>query len=107
MKKYPAIISVLLFLILASTCGLQANALQVIDTTPNTPEPTGVQELFSKLAKSCKDKEDQEQINKILEEYQKNREDPYAREDAQIKLMTSSISSEKKLEVQRFLNNLK
>jgi len=85
---------------------LQANRVQVINTSREKPEPTGVEQFFTKLGNDYRDKEDQKQINQILEEYRQNRDDPNAWEDAQLKLMTSTISPSRKLEVQNFLNNL-
>lgn len=105
MKRYFIRLSVLLFSIVASTCGLHANAPRVINTTrDNPPESDAVQEFFTKVRKVCKDSEDQKQINKILEDYRQNHEDPFAWEDAQIKLQMSNISPAKKLETQEFLN---
>ena len=41
--------------------------VQVVDTTENPPEPTGVQEFFSKLGKSYKDQSDRVEIGKLID----------------------------------------
>jgi len=46
--------------------------LQVVDTTERPPEPTGVQEFFSKLHAHYRDKEDQNQISNIWEQFLEN-----------------------------------
>jgi hypothetical protein len=55
--------------------------LQVVDTTPNKPEPTEVQQFFSKLSKSYQEKQEGDEIGKLLKTYQANRDDEFAIED--------------------------
>lgn len=81
--------------------------VQVVDTTENKPEPTGVQEFFSKLGKSYKDEADRVEIEKILDEYKANRQDANAWEDLQLNLEKSNISPSKRLETQKSLNEMK
>lgn len=78
--------------------------LQVIKRPKENPEPT-VQEFFSKLGKDFKDREDQLEIGKILGEYQHNRQDANAWEDAQLNLERSNISPTRRLQAQNTLNN--
>ena len=79
--------------------------VQVINTTRDKPDPTGVEEFFSRLGKDFKDREDQLEIGKILGEYQQNRQDANAWEDAQLNLERSNISPTRRLQAQNTLNN--
>lgn len=81
--------------------------VQVVDTTENKPEPTGVEEFFSKLGKSYKDQEDRVEIGKLIDEYKTNREDANAWEDLQLGLEKSTISPTKRMETQKSLNEMK
>ena len=81
--------------------------VQVVDTTENKPEPTGIQEFFSKLGKSYRDEADRIEIGKILDEYKANREDANAWEDLQLNLEKSNISPSKRLETQKSLNEMR
>lgn len=81
--------------------------VQVVDTTQNQPEPTGIQEFFSKLGKSYKDKSDQVEIGKLIGDYKQNREDANAWEDLQLGLEQSTISPTKRLQTQQSLNDVK
>lgn len=81
--------------------------VQTVDLTQREPEPTGVQEFFSKLGKSYKDKADQVEIGSLIEEYQKNRQDANAWEDLQLGLEKSTISPTKRLQTQQSLNEMK
>lgn len=81
--------------------------LQVVDTTERAPEPTGVQEFFSKLGKSYKDDSDRVEIGNLIKQYQDNREDANAWEDLQLGLETSTISPSKRLETQKNLNEMR
>jgi hypothetical protein len=71
------------------------------------PEPTGVQEFFSKLNKTYKDEEDRIHIGELIDKYQKNREDANAWEDLQLSLERSNISPTKRLETQKSLNEMR
>ncbi len=71
------------------------------------PEPTGVQEFFSKLGKSYQDENDRVQIGKLLNDYRQNREDANAWEDLQLNLEQSSISPSRRLEAQQSLNEIR
>ncbi len=82
-------------------------SVQVVDLTEREPEPTGVQEFFSKLGKSFKDKQDQVEIGSILEKYKQNRQDANAWEDLQLDLENSTISPSKRLQTQESLNNMR
>lgn len=81
--------------------------VQVVDTTPRNPDPSGVQEFFSKLGKSFKDQQDRVEIGELLEQYKQNREDANAWEDLQLGLESSTISPTKRLQTQQSLNEMK
>lgn len=81
--------------------------VQVVDTTENQPEPTGLENFFSKLGKSYKDDSDRVQIGSLINEYKQNREDANAWEDLQLGLESSTISPTKRLETQRSLNEMR
>lgn len=80
--------------------------VQVIDTTPNKPEPTGVQEFFSKLSKSYKDKADQDQIAGILKEHQANQTDKNQIFKSYEALERSNIGPTKRLQAKKDLKEL-
>lgn len=81
--------------------------VQVVDTTENPPEPTGVQEFFSKLGKNYQDKSDRVEIGKLIDNYKNNREDANAWEDLQLGLEQSNVSPSKRIETQKSLNEMK
>ena len=81
--------------------------LQVVNTTRDKPEPTGVQEFFSKLGKSYQEDRDKDEIGKILDEYKENRNNANAWEDLQLNLEKSNISPSKRLQTQDNLNKMK
>ena len=81
--------------------------VQTVDTTENKPEPTGVQEFFSKLGKSFKDQSDRMEIGELLEQYKQNRDDANAWEDLQLGLESSTISPTRRLQTQENLNQMK
>lgn len=81
--------------------------IQVVDTTENKPEPSGVQEFFSKLAKSYKEREEQNTIDTLINDYKNNRENANAWEDLQLGLEQSTISPTKRLQTQESLNEMK
>jgi len=80
--------------------------LQVVNTTRDNPEPTSIEKFFTRLGKDYKDRNDQVEIGKILQEYQTNRQDENAFENAQLKLMQSTVSPSKRLETQEQLNEI-
>lgn len=82
-------------------------SLQVVDTTENKPEPTGVQEFFSKLGKSYKDQADRVEIGKLIDDYSKNRQDVDAWQNLQLNLEKSNVSPNRRLEAQKNLNEVK
>src|SRR3982750_882070 len=81
--------------------------VQFVDTTENHPDPTGVQEFFSKLGKSYRDKNDRVEIGKLIDDYKTNREDANAWENLQLGLEKSNIAPTKRLETQKSLNDMK
>ena len=81
--------------------------LQVVDTTRDKPDPTGVAEFFSKLGKDYKDKQDQVEIGNLISQYQQNRQDANAWEDLQLGLEKSNVSPTKRLQTQQSLNEMK
>jgi len=81
--------------------------VQTVDLTPREPEPTGVQEFFSKLGKSYKDQADRVEIGALLDKYKQNRDDANAWEDLQLGLEASTISPSKRLETQQSLNQMR
>lgn len=82
-------------------------SLQVVDTTERKPEPTGVEEFFSKLGKSFKDQNDRVEIGKLIEDYKNNRDDANAWEDLQLGLEKSNVSPTKRLQTQQSLNEMR
>lgn len=80
--------------------------IQVIDTTRRPKESSPIEQFFTRLGKDYKDREDQQEIGKILKEYQQNRSDANAWEDAQLKLESSTISPSRRLEAQNTLNQV-
>ncbi len=82
-------------------------ALQVVNTTRDKPEPTGVPEFFSKVQKAYKDKEDKVEIDNLISQYQQNRENANAWEDLQLGLEKSNVAPTKRLETQKSLNEMK
>ena len=48
-------------------------AVQVIDTTQDKPEPTGVEQFFSKLGKDYREKKDRNEIGNLISQYQQKR----------------------------------
>lgn len=81
--------------------------VQVVDTTQRNPDPSGVQEFFSKLGKSFKDQQDRMEIGELLEQYKQNRDDANAWENLQLGLESSTISPSKRLQTQQSLNEMK
>jgi hypothetical protein len=81
--------------------------VQVVDTTERPPEPTGVEQFFSRLGKSYKDESDRVEIGKLIDEYKTNREDANAWENLQLGLEKSNISPTKRLQTQASLNEMK
>lgn len=81
-------------------------SLQVVNTTRDKPDPTELEQFFSKLGKDYRDKQDKADVNKLLNEYQQNRKDANAWEDLQLGLEKSTVSPTKRLEVQKSLNEM-
>lgn len=81
--------------------------VQVVDTTENQPEPTGVEQFFSRLGKSYRDDADRVEIGKLIQEYKTNQDNANAWEDLQLGLETSTISPSKRLETQAELNSIR
>lgn len=81
--------------------------IQVVDTTENKPEPSGVQEFFSNLAKSYREREEQNTIDKLINDYKSNQENANAWENLQLGLEQSSISPTRRLQTQQSLNEMK
>ena len=77
--------------------------LQVVNTTRDKPEPTGVQEFFSKLGKSYQEDRDKVEIGNIIDQYKNNRNNANAWEDLQLNLERSNISPSRRLEAQKNL----
>lgn len=77
--------------------------LQVVNTTRDKPEPTGVQEFFSKLGKSYQEDRDKVEIGNIIDQYKNNRNNANAWEDLQLNLEKSNISPSRRLEAQKNL----
>ncbi len=82
-------------------------SLQIVNTTRDKPEPTGVPEFFSKLSESYKEKQDQDTIGNLISEYQGNREKANAWEDLQLGLEKSNIGPTKRLQTQQRLDQIK
>lgn len=82
-------------------------SLQVVDTTRDKPEPTSVEQFFSKLGKDYREKADQAEVTNLLNKYQQNRQDANAWEDLQLGLEKSNISPTKRLQTQASLNDMR
>ena len=78
----------------------------MVDSTPNKPEPTSVQQFFSRLGKDYKDKADQQEIGNLLSQYQQNRQDGNALEDLWIGLEKSTVGPTKRLEAQETIKQM-
>lgn len=77
-------------------------SLQGIDLGRDKPEPTGVQDFFSNLKNHYQQKEEQSEIGKLMDEYNKNRENKYAWENRNQALQRNNkISPSKRLELQK------
>ena len=81
--------------------------VQSINPYQSNPDPTGVEQFFSKLGKDYKDKSDRVEIGNLIGQYQQNREDANAWEDLQLNLAKSNVSPTKRLEAQAELNAVK
>ncbi len=81
--------------------------IQVVDTTERAPEPSGVQEFFSKLSKSYKERQDQNALDTLIKDYKANRDNANAWEDLQLGLENSTISPSRRLQTQQSLNEMK
>ena len=73
--------------------------VQIVDSTENKPEPTGLEEFFSKLGKSFKDREDKLELDQILAD----NKDFVSRSEA---LQKSNLAPTKRLQEQQYLNEV-
>jgi hypothetical protein len=81
--------------------------VQVVNTTRDKPEPTGIHQFFSKLNESYKEVQDRDMIGSILDEYQQNTDKAQAWENAVVKLEKSTISPSRRIQAQKTLNEVK
>lgn len=82
-------------------------APRVIDTTRNKPEPSGVEEFFSKLNTHFREQKDKDILGDLTRQYQANRENAHAWEDYQLAIDQSNMSPSKRLETQKLHNERK
>lgn len=66
--------------------------VQVVDTTPNKPEPTDVERFFTRLGKDYKDRNDRVEIGKIIDEAKQNSNEAKGVRQARYELEKSNIS---------------
>ena len=78
--------------------------IQTINTSRDKPDPTGIEKFFSRLSQQYKEREDNQQIGQLLEQYKANRDQANAWEDLQLGLESSTISPSRRLETQKSLN---
>ena len=77
----------------------------VIDLSSDKPGP--IEQFFTKLGKDYRDKQDQLEIGNILNQYQQNRNDENALEDAYIQAQTSNkLSPTKRLELMNQIGDM-
>jgi hypothetical protein len=81
-------------------------SLQQVNLTVDKPEPTGVEQFFSKLGANYKDKKDQVEIGKLTEEYKANRGNAHALEDYFFSIQNSNISPSKRVEAMKNFNEM-
>lgn len=63
-----------------------------------SPEPTGVQQFFSRLGKDYSDRKDKAEIDNIISGYQQNRQDENSLEDLFLNIEKSNAGPSKRLE---------
>ncbi len=80
--------------------------LQVVNTTRDKPEPTRLEQFFSKMGKDYRDKQDRVEIGSLLKEYETNKSDEDAFEKLQLGLMKSTVSPSRRIEAQKELNDI-
>ena len=80
--------------------------IQSIRTLPENQEPNSVDKFFTRISQQYKERQDQDTIGNILDEYEQNREDANALEHAQLALEKSNISSTRRLQAQDHLDKI-
>jgi len=79
--------------------------LQVVDTTPNKPEPTAVENLFSRLSAHYKEKSEGDEIARLVQEHQDNQNDENSLQNFYSNIQKSpKISPSKKIEAIKTFN---
>ncbi len=81
--------------------------LQIVNTTRDKPDPTGVEEFFSRIGKDYKDKQDRDVIGNLLQDYEKNKEDINSLDKFETELFKSTVGPTKRLESQELIKNLR
>ncbi len=81
-------------------------SLQIVNTTRDKPEPTGVEEFFSKLGKDYKDKQDRNELGQLLDQYSRNEKDINAARDFRIGVAKSTMSPSKQLEADKAIGEI-
>src|SRR5215510_4330776 len=71
------------------------------------PRDTEVNKFFNKVGQVYKDREDQNTVDRLINEYKANRDNSRAWEDLQLGLEQSTISPTKRLQTQQNLNEMK
>ncbi len=72
---------------------------RIIDTTPNKPEPSGVEQFFSNLSKVYSEKKEKDEIGQLIKSYENNRGNENALEDYELSIQKSNVSPTKRLEL--------
>lgn len=80
--------------------------VQVINTTRDKPEPTGVQEFFSRIGKEYKEKQDKATVDTIWDQYLENVNNAHNIERTTVALNKSNIPPSKRLEEIKKLNEM-
>lgn len=78
--------------------------IQTIDTTPRSPDPTGVEKFFSRLQQEYQQRDENQAINNLMNTYKQNKDF----EELQFGLETNNnISPSRRLEAQKNLNQIR
>ena len=78
--------------------------VQMVNSTVDKPEPTGVEQFFSKLSKDYADKQDRSKIGEIMKEYAQHADDVKAYSQARGSLESSDIGPTQRLAATKSLD---
>lgn len=78
--------------------------LQIVDTTPNQPEPSSMDNFFNRISQEYSQRREDSEVGRILSEYQQNRYDANALSDLKINLQKNNkISPSRRVELMKDL----